>query len=146
MKNQNGGFNLLELIVALFLFIIIVPLFASLWPIHHRAVNQSKAQLGASHICRIVLEDAISAGFDGVEALKVLPVADRTITLNETVEDQRTVPPKPPVTKSSEFVWTINTTTSGLMAGEKLITAQVDWTESGEAKSLEMTTLLAEDP
>lgn len=138
------GMTLLELILALFLFITVVPLFAAMWPINHRAVNQSRAHLGASHICRQVLDEAISLGYQEVETLTTRPEPDRTIALTETHEDHRTGEPVISRQTNSIFVWEVTTGTTGLMEGEKLVRALVRWNEAGEERSLEMSTLLHE--
>ncbi len=138
------GMTLLEVILALFLFITVVPLFAAMWPINHRAVNQSRSLLGASHICRQVLDEAISLGYHEVETLAARPEADRTITLTETLEDHRTTTPVVSKQTNSVFEWEVTTTTDGLMEGEKLVRSQVRWNEAGEERTLEMSTLLHE--
>lgn len=139
------GLTLLEMIMAIFLFAIMVPLLLSSWPIHKEAVNLSRGSLCASHICRQVLEDALTTGYDGVDSLATRPLPDRTVELKtETIiSGQSTV-------TSREFVWVVNVeskaTNSALLDGEKLVQVSVNWEENGEAKKIEVSTLVAEEP
>lgn len=145
-NSGRRGITLLEMVLALFLFAIIVPLFAGIWPIHKRAVSQSHAAVCGNHICRKVLEDSISAGYDGVDALEAAPLADRTIQLvTEREDNDGNV-----TTQSQTFVWTLDVRTPAeeptLLTGEKLVVAEVDWTEQGEPRKYSMNTILAENP
>lgn len=132
------------MILALFLFMLLVPLFGGMWPMHKQAVNKNRAALGANHICRQILERAITAGFNNVDDLETVPLADRTITLKTTREDKSGGSSE----VSKDFVWTVEVKNSSeepsLLAKEKLVEVEVAWMEKGEPKLVTMSTLLAD--
>lgn len=144
-NRSRSGLTLLEMVLALFLFAILVPLFAGIWPIHKRAVNQNQASLCGNHICRQVLEDSVSAGYDGVDSLETTALIDRTISLvTEKSENGVTQ------TRTTQFVWSVDVKTDAdepsLASGEKLVNARVDWEDGGQPKAYEMSTILVENP
>lgn len=143
-RQSNRAMTLLELIMALFLFILVVPLFGGIWRIHKQAVKQNRTALGAAHICKLVLHEAVSVGYDGVDAMATRPLADRTLSLQETVINNRH--PSGPTSSLTEtdYVWTLEITTPG-GAGEKMVTVNLNWLQNGQNKSMEMSTLLVEN-
>ncbi|MFA5506752.1 MAG: hypothetical protein WC314_22300 [Vulcanimicrobiota bacterium] len=132
--------------MALFLFAILVPLFAGIWPIHKRAVSQSQAALSGNHICRQVLEECLTSGYDGVDAMAGTSLEDRTIQLISRREDRD----GGTNTQTRTFVWSVEIKTRAeepvLLPGEKLVIARVDWEDQGETRQYVMNTILAEAP
>lgn len=145
-KCRQRGFSLLEMILALFLFAMLVPLFAGVWPIHKRAVSQNRAALSANHICRQVLDEAISSGYTGVDSMETSPLADRTITLVVEREDKQ----GHVSTQTQDFVWKVkvedDSENSDVFPGEKLVTAEVEWTELSKTRHFSMSTLMVDSP
>lgn len=144
-RGKCTGLSLLEMVMALFLFSLLVPLFAGIWPIHRQAVNQNRAALSANHICRQVLEDATTSGYSGVDMFESVPAADRTIILTTTREEDGV-----PRSTTQDFVWSVEVKDPGeepsLLPGEKLVQVKVEWVERTESKSFEMATILVEAP
>ena len=142
----RSGLTLLEMVLAIFLFAMLVPLFAGVWPAHKRAVSQSRGAMCANHICRQVLEEAISSGYTGVDNLEVAPLSDRTITLVVEREDnQGNVN-----SQSQDFVWQVvvedDTENASVLSGEKLVTARIEWVEQSRSRHFSMSTLLVDVP
>jgi hypothetical protein len=141
--------TLLEVVFAMFLFATLVPLFVGIWIKHHRAVEKSAGVIAATNICQLILEQAMEAGYDGVDAMAATAPADRTITLRTTISDETTGTPS---THSSDksFVWSLTvdtpTTESSLRNGEKLITVEIQWEERGQTLTNRASTLVVEGP
>jgi hypothetical protein len=149
MKKESSGLTLLELILALFLFASIVPLFAGIWTLHHRSVKKNIGVIAGNHICHLVLEQTMAVGYDGVNALSETPLADRTMSLaTTTIDNSGSVPVEREVSK--DYVWSITVETPAeeptLMAGEKLITVDVTWEDERKVGRAQLSTLLAAGP
>ena len=70
--NRRSGLTLLEVVFAMFLFATLVPLFVGIWIKHHRAVEKSAGVIAATNICQLILEQAMEAGYDGVDGMAAL--------------------------------------------------------------------------
>ena len=127
--NRRSGLTLLEVVFAMFLFATLVPLFVGIWIKHHRAVEKSAGVIAATNICQLILEQAMEAGYDGVDGMAATTLADRTLTLRTTITDDVTGTSS---THSSDksFVWSLTvdtpTTEPSLRTGEKLITVEIE--------------------
>lgn len=69
----RGGFNLLEVVFATFMFSFVAIVFTGVWGQHMRAMEKSRHFLVASHLAESLLERKIGAGYHvvrpGVEDL-----------------------------------------------------------------------------
>lgn len=142
--------TLLELILALFLFATLVPLFVGLWSTHHRAVEKSAGVVLGNNICHLILEQAVAAGYSGVDSLAATTLADRTLSLQTSITDSSTSPPSSWST-SKDYVWSMTvtsgpSTTPALRSGEKLVSVRVEWTERGRNQTVQASTLLVDNP
>ncbi len=133
----------------MFLFATLVPLFVGIWIKHHRAVEKSAGVIAATNICQLILEQAMEAGYDGVDGMAATTLADRTLTLRTTITDGATGTPS---THSSDknFVWSLTVDTRAtepsLRDGEKLITVEIEWEERGQTLTTRASTLVVEGP
>jgi hypothetical protein len=147
--NRRSGLTLLEVVFAMFLFATLVPLFVGIWVKHHRAVEKSAGVIAATNICQLILEQAMEAGYDGVDGMAATTLADRTLTLRTTITDDVTGTSS---THSSDksFVWSLTvdtpTTEPSLRTGEKLITVEIEWEERGKTLTNRASTLVVEGP
>ena len=147
--NRRSGLTLLEVVFAMFLFATLVPLFVGIWIKHHRAVEKSAGVIAATNICQLILEQAMEAGYDGVDGMAATTLADRTLTLRTTITDDVTGTSS---THSSDksFVWSLTvdtpTTEPSLRTGEKLITVEIEWEERGKPPTKRAATLVVEGP
>ena len=150
VKHSPKGMTLLELILALFLFATLVPLFVGLWSTHHRAVEKSASVVLGNNICHLILEQAMAAGYSGVDSLAATTLADRTLSLQTTTTDSSTVPPSS-WSNSKDYVWSMSvtagpSTTPSLRSGEKLVNVKVEWTERSQKQTVQASTLLVDTP
>lgn len=141
--------TLLELLMALFLFATLVPLFAGLWSTHHRAVRKSLNVVAATNICNLILEQAVGAGYAGVDAMAATTLADRTLTLRTTTVDSSQGAPTTNL-QDETYIW--NMTVQGpaddpsIRVGEKLVRVEVEWEERGATQQVDASTLLVTSP
>jgi type II secretory pathway pseudopilin PulG len=143
------GVTLLELIFALFLFATLVPLFVGLWSSHHRAVKKNAEVIVGNNICQLILEQAIAAGYSGVDAVAATPLADRTLSLRTTITDSSKTPSST-WSQDKSYIWTMtvtdSSTDSSLMADEKLVTVEVAWEMGERTETTTAATLLVNTP
>ena len=150
VKHNRQGMTLLELILALFLFATLVPLFVGLWSTHHRAVEKSAGVVLGNNICHLILEQAMAAGYSGVDTLAATTLADRTLSLKTSITDSSSTPPSSWST-SKDYVWVMTvasgpSTSPALRNGEKLVNVRVEWTERGQKQNVQASTLLVDTP
>lgn len=137
---RRRGLTLVEVIVALFVFATLMPLFVAIWPINKRAVTKSQSELAGRSLCKLVLDDAIGAGFDGVDAMTAVALADRTVTLKRSHAGVET---------TQDFVWEIATQTQAtlpaLEVDEKWVRATVSWREFSIDRKVSLETVIREE-
>ena len=79
-KQPRGGFSLLEIILGSILFSTIVIYLASIWGIHARTVGATRSRMVATFIAGQEVENCITVGYSGVEALANLQWQYQTVT------------------------------------------------------------------
>lgn len=69
MVFRRRGFSLLEVIVATFIFLVVVMISAGYWVTMAKMMQQSRIRMAGVFVAEQVIEKAIEAGFHGVEAM-----------------------------------------------------------------------------
>lgn len=69
MEYRSRGFSLLEVIVATFIFLVIVMISAGYWVTVAKMMQQSRVRMAGVYVAEQVIEKAIEAGYDDVESL-----------------------------------------------------------------------------
>lgn len=90
MRNR-GGFSLLEVLLGGIIFSFMLVYLANVWGVHARTVGHTRARLIATFLAAQQLEDCITIGFRGVDALKdkenpVLPITTIIRGKEQTVD------------------------------------------------------------
>ena len=68
MRNRSSGHNLLEVIIATFVFLIIVVFSSGLWTTYARSIVKSRDHLVATHLGKSVLENTVDQGFESAQS------------------------------------------------------------------------------
>ena len=64
-----GGFSLLEVVVATFIFLTVLGALQGYWVTVARMMENSRARTAASFVAEQILEDAIAKGYDRVDEI-----------------------------------------------------------------------------
>ncbi len=69
MEYRSRGFSLLEVIVATFIFLVVVMISAGYWVTVAKMMQQSRVRMAGVYVAEQVIEKAIEAGYEDVESL-----------------------------------------------------------------------------
>jgi prepilin-type N-terminal cleavage/methylation domain-containing protein len=88
---RRRGFSLLEVLLGAILFSVMLVYMANIWGVHARTVGHTRARLVASFLAAQQLEECITVGYRGVDALKdkenpTLPITTVIRGVERTVE------------------------------------------------------------
>ena len=64
----RGGFNLLEVVMATFMFSVIAIIFTGVWGQHMRAMEKSRHYLVGSHLAESLIEEKMARGYAAVQS------------------------------------------------------------------------------
>ncbi|MGE0492606.1 MAG: hypothetical protein AB7S38_25550 [Vulcanimicrobiota bacterium] len=126
-NRRQSGHNLLEVVVAAFVFALLVLFASGLWAAYARAAVQSRDHLVATHLGRTVMEATVNQGYDSA-------VGGGPYTLNMEVELDGQVTQIP-----YRYTVTVNETMPGL----KTVTVAVSYSYQEKTTELSFETLLA---
>lgn len=68
MRQTRRGHNLLEVIIAVFIFLTVLVLLMSVWGLYHKALTKSKDRLVASNLAVSLIERHIAMGYKNLNA------------------------------------------------------------------------------
>lgn len=77
---RKAGFSLLEIILGCMLFSTVLVYVASIWGLHARTVGQTRSRMIATFIAGQEVENCITVGYSGVDALAALNWQYQVIT------------------------------------------------------------------
>ncbi len=77
---RKAGFSLLEIILGCMLFSTVLVYVASIWGLHARTVGATRSRMIATFIAGQEVENCITVGYSGVDALAALQWQYQTIT------------------------------------------------------------------
>ena len=77
---RKSGFSLLEIILGCMLFSTVLVYLASVWGLHARTIGATRSRMIATFIAGQEVENCITVGYSGVEALAALGWQYQTIT------------------------------------------------------------------
>ncbi len=131
MRSAQSGHNLLEMIVAVFIFSFVAIGVVSIWVMHYKSMEKANGRLAAQFLASELTEQCVAAGWQGVDTLQGSP---ENFTLKETVRD---VP--------KEVQYTSAVLVENRTPRLKEVTVRVLWRESGRTGKLEYKSLLAKN-
>lgn len=134
-----SGFNLLEVVIGSFIFILVTIAMAGLWASHYRALGKPRHRVVANLMAQGALERAISDGFHG------LPDFDST-TSDQVVTTQlngNAVDVKYTVQTDIERYGNISPLPPARADKLKKVSIEVSWTEPGGKQALSLETVVA---
>lgn len=129
--SRPAGHNLLEMIVAVFIFSFVAIGVVGVWVMHYRTMERANGRLAAQFLASELVEQCVAAGWQGVDHLQESP---EVFTLKETVRD---VP--------KEVEYTSEVLVLARTPRLKEVTVKVLWREQGKTGKLEYKTLLAKN-
>lgn len=138
MKRRRRGHNMLEMMMACFIFLTISTALTGVWISLSRQQNLANSRLVGQHLAEQVMEECIAAGYKNVDSL----TGPRpNITMNEIDRDTVQV-------FSYTVVVTVYPTGDGAVVADpgqtwKVVTVKVTWHDSVGDSSIEFKTLLA---
>ncbi len=129
MRPSFRGFNLLEVVLAGFLFATVTSSLVGVWITYARATAAGRTMLVANHLAQNVMEQQLALGW---AAVALPPDPDRKFTLVQVVGDSEI-----PV----DYFYSVeveDTSEEGNVTALSLkrITVTVEWDINGERKSL----------
>jgi hypothetical protein len=113
MRRGGSGFNLLEVILACFLFALIVVFSVSVWITHYKAIGKSRYNMLGMYLATQKIEECIAKGYSGAAPEGPLTIGIDTTTRGqrstidftyEVVEEFLPSPPNPPNMKSMQVI------------------------------------------
>lgn len=113
MKRGGRGFNLLEVILACFLFALIVVFSVSVWITHYKAIGKSRYDMLGMYLATQKIEECIAKGYSGAAPEGPLVIGIDTTARGqrstidftyEVVEEFLPSPPNPPNMKSMQVI------------------------------------------
>lgn len=129
MRPRPRGHNLLEMILACFLFLVASMGLCGVWMQHSKAMGLASCRLMAQHLGQATMEDCIGAQYANVDRL----VGQTTIGMNEVIRDK-------PI--SSSYVLNV-TVTNDVVQNWKVVRVLVKWHDQLGDSQLQYKTLLA---
>ena len=127
MRFSRRGHNLLEVIIATFIFLTLVVVTSGLWISYSRSIAKSRDHLVATHLGKTIIENAVDAGFDSA-------VSDGPSTLEMELETDGRV---------TKIPYTYSTTVTRPEAGLKRIIVSISYEFQGRTSELSFETLLS---
>ena len=79
-QQRRVGFSLLEIIMGCMLFSTILIYLASIWGLHARTIGATRSRMVATFIAGQEVENCITVGYSGVDALAELQWQYQTVT------------------------------------------------------------------
>lgn len=128
----DGGHNLLEMILAAFIFSTVALGTTAVWIQHSRVMAQSGGRLVGQFLANQLMEECIAAGYDSVGTLTG-PRPE--IVMNEIVRD---------VNKSVTYVPTVTVVEPTGALTMRLVTVRVEWDEQNGRGFVEYESQLAQ--
>ena len=138
-QQRRVGFSLLEIIMGCMLFSTILIYLASIWGIHARTIGSTRSRMVATFIAGQEVENCITVGYSGVDALAALQWQYQTVTT--TIRG---------VKESVQYAYKIETkaTTDPEIKGQlKVVRVRVVFPEGsglGNKKEIDYDTLIGE--
>ena len=127
VRKQSRGHNLLEAIIASFVFLIMVVFSSGLWITYSRAIVNSRDRLVATHLAKNVLENVVDLGFDSARS-------EGPFVLTVELETDGV---------AVEIPYTYSTVVTLQESGLKRVLVQVAYEFKDKVSEVELETLLA---
>lgn len=143
-RKLHSGFNLLEVIIASFIFSVVSIAFLGVWGQQVRAMEKSRHVMVATFLAEQLVEETMAGGYqqakltDPSEGAEAKPITMITMTKNHSNPDQW-----------DEIEVTYNTTREVLVYGDpkidklKQVIVRVTWEDSTKTGEVVLETFLA---
>ena len=148
-KNKKTGFNLLEVMIASFIFSVVSVAFLGVWGMQARALEKSRHSLVASMLAEQLVEDAMNDGFERTPSTRDrdAPVGD-DLPILEDIEMKHELRDPTGVDKWGEISVKYHTEVSVVEFGDeddklKKVIVTVRWDDTTKVGKIVLVTYLA---
>ena len=142
MRRRVRGHNLLEMIIACFIFSTVAIGLTTVWIQHSRTMMRAGGRMVGQFLANQVMEECIAAGWDSVDTFDPntadgAPTVGTPINMNEIVRDSN---------KVTVYTPSVNVERTTMAGGieVKMVTVRVEWDEQEGRGWIEYSSQLVE--
>ena len=130
-SKRRRGHNLLEVVIAAVIFCTVMIFLVGVWSLYHHALHKSRNRLGASALARLVMEEQLSKGYQGIAT--GTPSASGNVTSETSIRGRYI---------KVRYDWEFHAVDVGLGNDFRRLTSAVYWTDDGGQQSMLYETYL----